>query len=258
MSTNRVKPELRAAEPVVSEAIQFEVDGNKLSGQIYKSEKSKLDLAMMFLHGFDGSQNTSAAQYLAKNGLYTMTFAMRGHSGSDGNINTISRADSLNDALAAYDLFKSRLPKDIKIVVSGSSYGGYITALLSQQRELDGISLRVPANYPEEGFNEPSIGQRHDIPGVMDWRRKKLDPEATKALQALHSFNGNIQIIEAENDEFVPHETVQNYVDAAGNKKSLEYHFMKGWTHSLGADELRNKQFQELLLNWAKRIAKKI
>jgi esterase/lipase len=85
---------------------------------------------------------------------------------------------------------------------------------------------------------------------VMKWRYLKLDHNATRALRAMHEYSGPVQIIEAENDERIPHQAVQNYIDAMADKTKLDYHFMPGWTHSLGDDRARNEQYQQLLLDW--------
>jgi hypothetical protein len=108
----------------------------------------------------------------------------------------------------------------------------------------------VPANYPDEDFDDLQLGQGGDDPSVLEWRRQELPWQTTKALAALHNFNGSVQIIEAGEDERVPPQSVQNYVAAITDKSLLDYHFMKDWPHSLGTDEDRNMQFESILLNW--------
>jgi esterase/lipase len=229
--------------------VEINVAGLTLRGNFYQADKPK-DLAILFLHGWTGLPNEPAAKMLAQNGFSAMTFSLSGHNNSDGKLEDQTRQKSLQEVLAAYDLFKSKLPADTKIVVAGNSYGGYMAAVLSVERPLAAIHIRVPANYFDETFNKPQEGQGHEDPKVFEWRHQKLDFNASRSLKALHNFDGPVQIIEAELDDLVPHQTVQNYVDAVKDKSKLDYHFMKGWTHSLGLDPERNRQYQELLLNW--------
>lgn len=238
--------------------IAFNVDGQKLRGRLYRPVGKAKRPAFLFLHGFTGKPNDRAAAIIAENGFYAMTFSLSGHNDSEGKIEDQSRGKSLKETLAAYNFFKSKLPLEVKIAAVGNSYGGYLAPLLSAEKEVGAISMRVPANYPDKGFDEPQIGRGHEDPRITRWRNQKLNSDGTKSLKALRDFIGSVQIIEAENDDAVPHQTVQNYVDAVSDKRQLDYRFMKGWPHSLGDHEERNKQFQELLLNWANKVTKKL
>jgi esterase/lipase len=187
---------------------------------------------------------------LAEKGFSAMTLSLSGHGNSDGKIEDQTRQKSLQETLAAYDLFKSKLPADTKIGVVGNSYGGYMAAILSTQREVACLSIRVPANYPDEGFEQPQAGRGHDDPAVAKWRLQKLNFNNTRSLNAIHQFKGPIQILEAEKDELIPHQCVQNYVDAVKDKSKLDYQLLKDWPHSMGPDPERNRQYQEILLSW--------
>jgi esterase/lipase len=233
----------------MSKDIELEVAGEKLTGKLYEAERPR-SLAVLLLHGWTGMPNAEAAQALADHGYSAMTFSLSGHNDSTGKLEEQTRTKSEQEVLEAYDFFRDNLPPEIKIGVVGTSYGGYLAAVLTGDRELAFVQLRVPANYPDEGSDQPQLGQGSENPAVMDWRQKALDPLATKSLAALHNFSGPIQIIEAELDDYVPHQTVQNYVDAVADKQKLDYHFMKGWPHSLGIDPARNKQYQDLLIGW--------
>jgi esterase/lipase len=231
------------------EPLQFDVNGLKLRGNLYLAENPK-NLAVLFLHGWTGRPNDAAAKFLASHGYTTMTFSLSGHNDSSGKLEDQTREKSLQEALAAYDLFASRMSKGTKIVAASNSYGGYLSILLSLERHIAGMSLRVPANYTDEKFDELQIGQGGDDSRIMKWREQPLGPSENRALKNLFDFTDPIQIIEAEFDERVPHQTVQNYIDAIQDKSKLDYHLMKGWTHSLGLDSQRNRQYQEILLNW--------
>jgi esterase/lipase len=237
---------------MTEEPVEIIVDGQSLRGKLFTPAENKKNLAILFLHGWTGRPNVDAAKILAANGFTAMTFSLRGHNDSQGDINTLTRADFIRDTETAYDFFADKLPTGTPIFAAGSSFGSYLAAILSTSRPIAGLSLRVPANYPDEGWDEPQIVQAagFDHPTVFKWRQQPLNFDATKPLRAVHDFSRPVQIIEAEKDELVPHETVQNYMDAITDKSQLEHHLMEGWPHSLGDDEQRNKQYQDILLNW--------
>lgn len=133
-----------------------------------------------------------------------------------------------------------------------------MSILLSEERPVCCMSLRVAANYIDDDFTVKRMGRGSENPDVFKWRHLNLKADATRALRALHSFGGPIQIIEAGLDEMVPHESTQNYVDAASDKTKLDYHLMEDWPHSLGLDAERNRTYQKILLDWLNKISEQI
>jgi esterase/lipase len=234
-----------------TEDAQFQVAGQTLRAKLFEAQEPK-ELAVLFIHGWTGMPNEAAARKLAENGFSSLTFSLRGHNNSDGKLENVTRDGSLDDAIAAYEFFKTKLPAANKIAVVGSSYGSYLAALLSSNRQVYALSLRVPENYPDENADKPQVPQAPDFgnTSLNEWRKQMANYDSTKSLKAVHDFAGPIQIIEAEKDDIVPHQTVQNYVNAVKDKSKLDYHLMTGWPHSLGDDDQRNRQYQEILLSW--------
>jgi esterase/lipase len=237
------------------EKLEFDVGGLKLRGRLFKPAAPK-PVAVLFIHGWTGRPNNDAAKLLAEHGYTSITFSLSGHNDSDGKLEDVTRAGSLREVIAAYDFFKTKLSPEVKVVAAGSSYGSYMATLLSAEREVSALSLRVPANYPDERFSDAQLPQAPDQSNtsLTEWRKQIIKYDQTRSLKSLHDFQGQIQIIEAEEDEIVPHETVQNYVNAISDKNQLDYHLMKGWPHSLGLDPQRNQQYQDMLLNWLNKI----
>jgi esterase/lipase len=230
--------------------VELAVNGITLRGMLHIPTESTRKNAILFLHGWTGRPNNRAAAMLARSGFYAMTISMAGHNDSDGDIKKLSRKEALDEALAAYDFLRSNIPAETGIVIVGNSFGGYIAALVAMYRPVSAISLRVPANYQEKGFDEPQWGQGHGNPDVDKWRAEPVKYSDSQALQSVHDFAGPIQIIEAEKDEVVVSQVVANYKNAASDSAQLQYLLMKDWPHSLGDDERRNQQFQKLLLDW--------
>jgi len=234
----------------MAEAVEIRVDGQTIRGRLYKPDGEAKPLAVLLLHGWTGRANDDAAAVLVAHGYSVLTVHLRGHGDSDGDINTVTRQNGLDDAVAAYDFLAAHVPTGAGIAVVGNSYGCYMAALLSHERKVAALSLRVPAAYQDGGFDRPKMGQGNGSGVVMEWRRTPHDWHGNRGFEAVHAFTGPIQILEAENDDVIPHQTVENYKVAAANPAQIEYHLMAGWPHSMGMDPERNRQFQELLLSW--------
>ena len=68
----------------------------------------------------------------------------------------VSREDNLHDVLAAYDLLRGQPAVDDQaIAVVGSSYGGYLAAILTSRRRVRWLGLRAPALYWDEDSGDP-------------------------------------------------------------------------------------------------------
>jgi uncharacterized protein len=238
--------------------ISLSANNQTISARIYTPADNPKKLALLFLHGWRGRPNYRAAEFMAKKGYPAMAIIMRGHPGSQGDIRAVTAADSLADAVVAYDFLKKHVPDGTAIAAIGNSYGSYIAVLLSEQRELAAVSLRVPAAYPDDIYDLPKWGKGHDDPVVDAWRKQPIHFSDNRALRLLHDFVGDIQIIEAEDDDIVPARTVKNYVEAVADHTRLEYLLMKSWPHSLGDHPKRNEAFRSLLLDWANKVESRL
>src|SRR5690242_1266239 len=103
------------------------------SGHLFKAERPK-PLAFLFIHGWTGHQNLIAARALCDHGFTCLTYDMRGVGDSAGDFDSLTRADYLEDACAAYDYLREQVGPDTPIGVAGSSFGSYLAALLTRKR----------------------------------------------------------------------------------------------------------------------------
>ena len=113
---------------------------------------------VLFVHGWGGSQarDLERAKEIAALGCTCLTFDLRGHAGTAAQRDQVSRAHNLQDVLAAYDALVAQPGVDRgAIAVVGSSYGGYLSALLTALRPVRWLSLRVPALYRDEDWDLP-------------------------------------------------------------------------------------------------------
>ena len=213
--------------------------------------------AALLIHGWQSAQDRmfDMAEMLSqKSGITCLTIDLKGHGKSEGKIGEHSRRDFLDDVIAAYDFLVAQPNVDpSKIGVLGSSFGGYLAPLLISKRGVAWMVLRVPADYPDEGFETPKIPSAVDERSdVNHWRGQKRSCDSTAALRAVHEFHGKILIVESENDDLIPHQTIQNYVDAVSEKRDLQYELMKGAPHSLTRYPEFKKEFNEIVFEWEK------
>ncbi len=237
--------------------IEFFVDNNKLKGTLFfpQSLKEK-NPAILFIHGWT-SERTRSYQYansLAKLGYISFLFDLRGHGESEGNINTTTTKEFLDDVLAAYDYLIKVENVDIEnISCVGSSFGSYLAALLTRKRNVRRLALRVPADYPNNFFNISKM-QTSGItsPTIITWRKLTKSSDKTLALESISNFNGELLIIESEKDDAVPHETVQNYANAVNNKSNLTHIIIKNAPHSIKEGPFRD-EVEKILTSWFKK-----
>ncbi len=239
------------------ESLEIKVNGLRLKANIFYPEKLKAkNPAILIIQGWTGQKENSYqyAQGLAKLGFICLLFDSSGHGESEGNIDTASLEDFTKDDMAVYDFlanFKGVDPKNISVV--GSSFGGYRAAYLTFKHPVKNLVLRVPADYSNDTFKiARAKAGGSEIPEVMAWRKKSKKPNETYSLQALHNFDGNVLIIEAEFDEYVPRQTIENYKNAVKDKNKLTHVFMKGAPHSIKAGPFRD-QVEKIYLDWFKK-----
>ena len=224
-----------------------------LSGNSFVSENKDIMPGVLFIHGWRSGQDRyfNLAQDLSDRGFICLTFDLPGHQASNGDVNKLSIENYLEGCIAVYD-FLTKIPKvdPNNITVIGSSFGSYLGAILASKRLIKNLVLRVPSNYPDNEFKEIKILKSSEFPGVMEWRSQKLDYNATQSLRSIHGFPGNVFIVESEKDEKVPHQTIQNYLNAVQDKQKSTYFLMKDAPHSLTGRPDLIKEFNQILVSW--------
>jgi len=211
----------------------------KLKARMYgESDKQKTKPAIIFLSGWNpGKLSWTTSDFYAgfiskRMNFICLTVALRGM-GSDGNINNLKRSDFLNDSIMAYDFLSGIEGVDkSQINLVGESFGGYLACILTSKRLVKKLTLRVPTDFPDKGFADtPQI----KFAGLLtqEWKMQKHLYSDSYALDALHNYKGNILIVSSEKDEFIPLQTIENYLCAAKDPLKIEYQVMKGAGHAL-------------------------
>jgi|SRR6185369_9624665 len=236
------------------QTIFFPVDGQKLQGSLFVPEQVRAkNSAILFIHGWASSEQPYLvrAKALTKLGYICLTFSMRGSGKSEGDIKQQTRQDFLSDCVAAYDfLVKQKGVDKDAISIVGASFGAYLGALVSKERPVKNLAFRVPANYLDETFTDPQFHFSGDNSFThLHPLFKALAAEQTIALKALSNFSGNVLVIESENDEIIPHQIIQNYLNSVKDKNKLTYIVMKDTGHNL-KDEKKQTEYIKILEEW--------
>lgn len=231
------------------ETIDIAVDDQHIAGTLVAP--ASVVPGFLFVHGWSGSQEQylARAREIAALGCVCLTFDLRGHARTDAQYETVTREDNLRDVIAAYDVLAGQRGVDPEAVaVVGSSYGGYLAAILSSLRPVRWLALRVPALYKDEDWGVPK--RRLDRDELATYRRGPVDADKNRALKACAAFEGDVLVVESEHDDIVPHPVIANYCAAFETAHSLTYRVIAGADHGI-SDERWQQAYTSLLVNWA-------
>jgi dienelactone hydrolase len=235
--------------PTHEETIDIAVGGGRIAGTIVVPAPQVP--GVLFVHGWGGSQEQylARAREIAALGCVCLTFDLSGHAGTRPQQETVSREQNLRDVIAAYDVLASHRGVDPSaIAVVGSSYGGYLAAILTSMRAVKWLALRVPALYMDTGWELPKR-QLHRDQDLGAYRQSLVSAPENRALRACAAFQGDVLIVESELDHVVPHAVISSYLEACIQVRSLTYRLIHGADHGL-SDEGSQRAYTSLLVNW--------
>ncbi len=206
---------------------------------------------VLFVHGWGGSQqqDLSRAREIAALGCVCLTFDLRGHRANAIRKDTVTRAQNLQDLCATYDWLANRPQVDAgAMALVGVSYGGYLAALLTEMRPVRWLALRSPAIYLDGGWDTPKA-RLHDDPELFRYRRRPIAAEENRALSACTRFPGDALLVQAEHDEIVPAQVVENYARAFGKARSMTRRLVRGADHGF-SEKPAQREYTDVLVAW--------
>lgn len=234
--------------------VELSVDGQKLSGTLLKPEAPVPGL--LFVHGWGGDQDEDLghAEEIARLGCVCFTFDLRGHAESDAQREEVTRQDGLNDVTAAYDFLAAQpLINADAIGVIGTSYGGYLAALLTRDRAVRWLALRVPALYPDDPWETPKA--RLNKEAVRAYRERIRAPQDDRALAACEVFEGDVLIVESGEDDRIPTEVILSYQAAFKRASSFTHRVIPGASHAM-RDPADQRVYATILMNWLEEMVR--
>lgn len=210
---------------------------------------------VLFVHGWNGSQQQyrARAREVAALGSVCLIFDMGGHAATRGQREVVSRSSNLADVLAAYDALLQHPQVDpARIAVVGSSYGGYLAAIVTTMRRVHWLALRAPALYPDRGWDTPKL-QLHRDSDILAYRRSGVAVASNCALRACSHFEGDVLIVESEHDDRIPRAVISSYREACASAHSLTYRTLRGADHGL-TSEPGQHAYTSLLVQWLREM----
>lgn len=234
---------------VTLEHVGFPVEGDQLCGTLLAPARALP--GVLFVHGWGGSQDhdLARARDAAGLGCVCLTFDLRGHEGDVEMLERVSRQQNLEDLLAAYDWFVQQPNVDENaIAVVGISYGAYLAAILSSLRPVRWLALRTPALYKDEGWELPKR-QLHQDPDLIPFRHRQVAWKDNRALRACAEFTGDALIVEAELDQIIPHQVIENYVAAFTRARSRTARVIAGADHAFSEKPVQ-RSYTAVLVRW--------
>lgn len=231
------------------DTIDIPVDHQQLEGTVLAPATQFP--GVLFVHGWGGCQehDLSRAREVAGLGAVCLTFDLRGHERNAAQWETVNRVQNLADVCAAYDWLAADPDVDADaIAVVGISYGGYLASILTTLRKVRWLALRSPALYPDEGWELPKrrLHEENDLPA---YRRGRIHWRDNRALAAAAEYRGDALLVEAENDDIVPHPVIENFAAAFRQPRSLTSRVLSGADHGL-TEKRFQADYNEVLRKW--------
>ena len=229
--------------------VSIAVDGQQIGGTLVTPPS--LIPAVLFVHGWGGSQKqyVQRAREIAALGCVCLTFDLRGHAQTKSLFETVSREENLRDVIAAYDLLAGQRGVDpTAIAVVGSSYGGYLAAILTSLRPVRALALRAPALYKDTDWTTPKrlLRKQQELDA---YRLQTLRPGDSRALLACTHFEGDVLIVESEFDDIVPRQVLANYRAACERVRSMTYRVLDGADHGMSSEDSQCA-YTQVLVDW--------
>ncbi|HUH58799.1 MAG TPA: alpha/beta fold hydrolase [Candidimonas sp.] len=231
-----------------STAVEIVVEDEHVAGT-FLAPRSRVP-GVLFVHGWGGSQerDLERARGIAGLGCVCLTFDLRGHEKGSARQQTVTREENLRDIIAAYDTLVQHPAIDTSCVaVVSTSYGGYLSTILTTLRPVKWLSLRVPSLYRDAEWATPKRQLNREDLAV--YRGAPITPEENRALAACAAFRGDVLIVESEHDHLVPHATIMSYRAAFRNSHSLTHRVVDGADHAL-SQKASQQAYTSILVGW--------
>lgn len=231
-----------------SDTVEIKVDDESMAGTFLAPE-NKVP-GVLFVHGWGGSQerDLERARGIAGLGCVCLTFDLRGHIKNSERQMSVTREENLRDLIKAYDCLHRHPAIDTRsIAVVGTSYGAYLSTILTTLRPVQWLSLRVPSLYRDEQWDTPK--RKLDRKDLAQYRSGFVPANANRALMACMQFRGDVLLVESENDHLVPHSTIMSYRAAFQNSHSLTHRVIDHADHAL-TDKSCQQAYTSILVGW--------
>src|SRR5690606_35672097 len=160
----------------------------------------------------------------------------------------VTREENLRDLVCAYDCLHRHPSIDTRsIAVVGTSYGAYLSTILTTLRPVQWLSLRVPSIYRDEQWDTPK--RKLDRDDLAKYRSSFIPATENRALRACLEFRGDVLLVESEHDHLVPRSTIMSYRAAFQHAHSMTHRVIDNADRAL-TDKTAQQAYTASLVNW--------
>jgi dipeptidyl aminopeptidase/acylaminoacyl peptidase len=226
------------------QSVEFKVGEDTLRGALFIPDGKGPFPAVIFFHGSGSTGDTyfEASEKLANNGILAFMFNFRGCGISEGDFSKQTIGMGIEDAKAGLNYFLAINEIDKKRVgLTGSSFGGFLAALLSSDFDFKSIALIVPAAYSPAQMDTFHT----DDPDVL-----KIDFDKSVSYEKIHNFKNDLLIVQSELDDILPEGMVEKYLEVSTNAKKVEHLVLKGTKHRIKLFPEAKKLLLNKLSSW--------
>lgn len=212
--------------------------------------KGSEEIVVLILIGFDSERkryNSLSQKIQQTSGGSVVIFDYSGHGESPLQLKDTSPAQHFLEVITVFDWMKKKYSK-AKIVVMGSSYGGYLATQLTKYRKFGVLVLRVPAIYHPSDFYTLWRDMYSDLRRLAYLK----DKEAVKKhplLKPASEFSGKTLLVVHGKDEIIPKALTDIYADVF----KPEIIIAKDFKHSVGDSNVsaeRLNAYEQKIANW--------
>lgn len=210
---------------------------------------------LIVLPGYSSSkarQKIHAEAMVQDTGTCALVVDFSGHGNSPFELRDTRPAQHFLELIYVFDWLKQKHP-EATISVSGSSYGGFLAVQLTKYREFANLVLRAPAIYKPSAFYDlwsTRIGNEEAYKSQMNEYRQDEEALAKHPLLGRASaFKGKVLVVVHENDELVPRQTTDAYIQAF----SADSFNAEGFSHTVDAavrDPAQLQAYQDQIADW--------
>lgn len=214
---------------------------------------------LIVLPGYSSSkarQKIHAEAMVQATGSCALVVDFSGHGNSPFELRDTRPAQHFLELINVFDWLKHKYPA-AAISVSGSSYGGSLAAQLTEYREFARLVLRAPAIYKPTAFYDlwsVRIDNEETYKAQMSEYRQDAEALAKHPLLGMGSaFKGKVLIVVHENDELVPRQTTDIYIQAF----TADSFMAEGFSHTIDVavhDPERLQAYQDRIADWLNHV----
>ena len=229
------------------EVATFPVPGSALAATAVKQARSP---AALFIHGWEGGRRDMAGPMIeaAAAGFVCLDYDLRGHGATRGQREQVTLRGSVEDAVHAWDALAAIPGVDAEsIAIVGTSFGGWLAALLTAERPVRWLALRVPALYPDQWWDAPK--ESFDPDALEAYRQGQPDRGSDRALAACARFEGEVLLVWSGKDEVLPPVLADSFQVAFPAARSLTVRRIRDADHGLSGNGSR-AEYRNLLGGW--------